>query len=77
VKLAALMRIAAGTPLAEHVYVLDVVKDGRAIEYAALVEIHHPDYLDVGELEKIYGTVDESRRELVAQLRATATDRTR
>ena len=39
------MRIAAGTPLAEHVYVLDVVKDGRAIEYATLVEIHHPDYL--------------------------------
>ncbi len=76
-KLAALMRIAVGTPLAEHVYVLDVVKDGRAIEYAALVEIHHPDYLDVGELEKIYGAVDEGRRELVAQLRATATDRTR
>ena len=71
-KLAALMRIAAGTPLAEHVYVLDVVKDGRAIEYAALVEIHHPDYLDVGDLAKIYGAVDEGRSELVAQLRATA-----
>jgi hypothetical protein len=76
-KLAALMRIAAGTPLAEHVYVLDVVKDGRAIEYAALVEIHHPDYLRLGDLAKIYGALDEGRRELVAQLRATATDRTR
>ncbi len=76
-KLAALMRIGAGTPLAEHVYVLDVVKGGRAIEYAALVEIHHPDYLDVGGLERIYGAVGEGRRELVAQMRATATDRTR
>ena len=76
-KLAALMRIAAGTPLAEHVYVLDVVKGGRAIEYAALVEIHHPDYLDVGELEKIYGAVDESRREVVVQMRATADERAR
>jgi len=76
-KLAALMRIAAGTPLAEHVYVLDVVKDGRTIEYAALVEIHHPDYLRLGDLETIYGAVDEGRRELGAQLRALATDRTR
>jgi hypothetical protein len=76
-KLAALMRIAAGTPLAEHVYVLDVVKDGRAIEYAALVEIHHPDYLDRGELVQIYGAVDASRAELAAQLRATAAERAR
>jgi hypothetical protein len=76
-KLAALMRIAAGTPLAEHVYVLDVVKDGRAIEYAALVEIHHPDYLDLGDLVKIYGAVDRGRTELVAQLRAMAAERTR
>ena len=76
-KLAALMRIAAGTPLAEHVYVLDVVKGGRAIEYAALVEIHHPDYLDRNELAQIYGAVDESRAELAAELRATAAERTR
>jgi len=77
-KLAALMHVAVGTPLAEHVYVLDVVKDGRAIEYAALVEIHHPDYLAVANLPAIYGSPDNDiRRELVATLLATATERVR
>jgi hypothetical protein len=76
-KLASLMRIAAGTPLAEHAYVLDVIKDGRSVEYAALVEIHHPDYLTQDDIVNIYGAVDESRTELAAKLRATATDRSR
>ena len=76
-RLAALMQIDAGTPLAEHVYVLDVQKGGRTVEYAALVEIHHPNYLQLGELAAIYGPADESRRELVAALRATADERTR
>ncbi len=76
-KIAGLMRIAAGTPLAEHVYVLDVAKDGRSIEYAALVEIHHPDYLDRTDLAEIYGAVDESRKELAAKLRTTAAERAR
>src|SRR5262245_4011047 len=44
-KLAALMRIAFTTPLAEDVYALDVAKGGRTIEYATIVEIHHPSYL--------------------------------
>ena len=52
-RLASLMRVDVGTPLAEHVYVLDVVKDGRKIEYAALAEIHHPDYLDLADLPVI------------------------
>jgi hypothetical protein len=77
-KLSALMRIEAGTPLAEHVYVLDVVKDGRVFEYAALVEIHHPAYLDAAQLREIYGPADDTARgELVAALLATADDRSR
>ena len=76
-RLASLMRIDVGAPLAEHVYVLDVVKDGRTIEYAALVEIHHPDYLDVEDLMKIYGPVDAGRKQLVADMRETADSRTR
>jgi hypothetical protein len=76
--LAKLMDIAAGTPLAEHVYVLDVAKDGRVLEYAALVEIHHPDYLRLGDLEDIYGPPDSAdRRDLVAELLATAASRSR
>lgn len=76
-RLAALMKIDRGTPLAEHVYALDVEKDGRIVEYAALVEIHHPEYLSVAELEKIYGPVDGSRADVVAALRAIADQRTR
>lgn len=77
-KLASLMRVAVGAPLAEHFYVLDVVKDGRAIEYAALVEIHHPDYLGLPALAAIYGQpTDEGRRELVTALQATAAERER
>jgi hypothetical protein len=76
-RLAALMHIDVGTPLAEHLYVLDVVKDGREIEYAALVETHHPAYLDRDDLSKIYGPVDETRAALATQLRETAAERTR
>lgn len=77
-KLAALMRVPEGTPLAEHAYVLDVVKDGRAFDYAALVEIHHPDYLRRGDLVAIYGPADGAqRRDLLAALDATADERAR
>jgi hypothetical protein len=76
-RLASLMRVAVGTPLAEHVYALDVVKDGRVVEYAALVEIHHPVYLDVKDLAEIYGPVDGGRERLVAEMRSTADGRTR
>jgi hypothetical protein len=72
------MHVDLGTPLAEHVYVLDVVKDGRTHEYAALVEIHHPEYLRLADLATIYGPADPgSRRELVATLLATAAERAR
>ena len=72
-RLAALMRVAAGTPLAAHVYALDVSKAGRTLEYAALVEIHHPDYLGSGDLLEIYGPADEAARPgLVAATLATA-----
>ena len=77
-KLASLMHVAVGVPLAEHFYVLDVVKDGRTIEYAALVEIHHPGYLGVQELAAIYGPpAGDGRSELVAALQAAAAERER
>jgi hypothetical protein len=77
-KLAQLMGIAAGTPLAEHVYVLDVVRDGRTLEYAALAEIHHPAYLTIGALAAIYGPADEGdRHEIVQALLTVAGERAR
>lgn len=67
------MGIATGTPLAEHAYVLEVAKGGRVIEYAALLEIHHPAYLRLAELVEIYGAADPgTRAERVLVLQATA-----
>jgi hypothetical protein len=75
---AALMSVAAGTPLAEHVYVLDVKKDGRTIEYATLIEIHHPDYLVLADLARIYGPADAGNRgDLVAASLEIAAERSR
>lgn len=72
--LAKLMRVPADTRLAEHAYVLDVVKEGRVVEYAALLEVHHPAYLDVAELAAIYGPAARNGREpLLARLLAVAT----
>jgi hypothetical protein len=45
-----------------HIYALDVAKDGRTLPYAALAEIHHPDYLTRAELVTIYGPADEGSR---------------
>jgi hypothetical protein len=78
-KLAGLMRIAVDTPLAEHVYALDVVKGGRTIEYATVAEIHHPSYLRLADLVKIYGPVsaEPSRAAAVSAMRALAAERAR
>jgi hypothetical protein len=61
-RLASLMRVAAGTPLATDIYALDVAKDGQVVEYATLVEIHHPDYLTKDDLPAIYGKAYEAPR---------------
>jgi hypothetical protein len=74
---AALMRVAPGTRLAAHAYVLDVTKDGRTIEYASLVEIHHPDYLKLGDLGALYGAASAAGRERsLDALLAAAADKT-
>jgi len=62
-RLSTLMSVPAGTRLAAHAYVLDVSKDGRSIEYALLVEIHHADYLKMADLGAIYGAASSSGRE--------------
>jgi hypothetical protein len=72
-RLAALMHVPPGTRLARHAYVLDVEKEGRVLGYAALVEIHHPDYLRVADLRTIYGEPSAAGREsLLASLLETA-----
>jgi hypothetical protein len=71
-RLGTLMRIEPGTLLAVHVYALDVAKGGRTLEYAALAEIHHPDYLTHDEVVEIYGPANESSRAgVMAEVLAT------
>jgi hypothetical protein len=38
-----------------HVYTLVVKKQGCEFEYASIAEIHHPEFLQIDELVKIYG----------------------
>lgn len=77
-RLAEIMRIAPGTQLAEHVYVLEVAKGDRVVQYAALVEIHHPDYLRSADLTAIYGPASAATRTaLVATLLSLARERSR
>ena len=77
-RLANLMHVAIGTRLAEHAYVLDVAKNGKTVAYAALLEIHHPDYLRRSDLERIYGSADAGeRRALLDDLRNAAAEAAR
>jgi hypothetical protein len=48
------MGIERATRVAMHAYVLDVSRDDRRLEYATIVELHHPAYLQLGELVEIY-----------------------
>jgi hypothetical protein len=76
-RLVELMGIAPMTRLATHVYTLDVMRDDRVVEYATLIEIHHPEYLKVTDLESIYGSIRAERQELVTTLLAIAYERSR
>jgi hypothetical protein len=58
-----LMVGAAEARLAVHMYVLEVAKDGSAIDYAAITELHHPNYLRVADLPAIYGRLEPRRDE--------------
>jgi hypothetical protein len=52
--LAALMRLAQPEDIAMHVYRLLLQKDGQAIDYATVIELHHPDYLGPEQLRDMY-----------------------
>jgi hypothetical protein len=75
-RVAELMRVAPGTALAAHAYVLDASKAGRTIEYALLLEIHHPDYLRLADLSAVYGGASAAGREgSLEALLATAAEK--
>ena len=54
---ATLMHLQNGADVAMHVYHLMLKKHDRAIDYATLIELHHPDYLNHADLLNLY-TVD-------------------
>ena len=54
---AMLMRLQTSADVAMHVYHLMLKKHDRAIDYATLIELHHPDYLNHADLLNLY-TVD-------------------
>jgi len=49
------MQVTDATDFAAHYYQLTVERRARTIDYALIIEIHHPDYLGEAELEAIYG----------------------
>jgi len=53
-RLAALMRLPQARDVAMHVYRLLLQKDGQAIDYATIIELHHPDYMAPEDLREMY-----------------------
>jgi len=51
---AALMRLDRKAEVAMHVYRLLLQKRQQAIDYATLIEVHHPDYLDRSDLLNLF-----------------------
>jgi len=44
-----------------HIYSLVVAKDNSEFEYAAIAEVHHPDFLQLEDLQAIYGQGSKSK----------------
>lgn len=49
-----LMHLDGNPPLAMHVYRLLLKKRSEIIEYATIIELHHPDYLSTEQLETLF-----------------------
>ncbi len=72
-RLAELLHVQSGTRLARHAYLLSVEREGTVFAYAAIAEIHHPDYLTLADLRAIYGSPNLAGHEAaLAALLATA-----
>jgi hypothetical protein len=53
-QIADLMRVDIDTEVAMHIYRLLLEKDGQALEYATIMEMHHPEYLVKNDLDEMY-----------------------
>ena len=52
------MQLTGAVTLTAHSYDFEVARAGERIRYARITEIHHPDYLRMAELSKIYAPVE-------------------
>jgi len=59
-RIAALMRLQRKVDLALHVYRLLLQRDRQIIDYATLIELHHPQYLDPAEFGLMYATTGDA-----------------
>jgi hypothetical protein len=57
---AQLMDVAPPQNLAMHVYRLLLEKDRHSMEYATIVEVHHPEYLDEAALRDLFPVSESS-----------------
>ena len=73
---AALMQLAAGADVAMHIYRLLLKKDGQAIDYATILELHHPDYLAPSDLRRMYAVDSDSvlRPQQIEELKTLGLD---
>lgn len=53
-RLRQLMRLQGPACVAYHRYRFSVEKHGEKVEYAEITEIHHPAYLDIADLERLF-----------------------
>ena len=56
----ALMHLDEPAELAVHAYQLVLEREAQTIDYATIVETHHPDYMSVAELQDLYGATIET-----------------
>jgi hypothetical protein len=56
-----LMHLDGEIELGVHAYQLVLEKDSESINYATIVETHHPDYMSLAERESLYGDGVESK----------------
>jgi hypothetical protein len=54
--------------LAVHVYTLGVSREGEEFDYASIIEVHHPDYLELADLLEVYGPQRKETDETVSPL---------
>lgn len=53
-QIVAMMRLPEPRTVAMHAYRLILKKDGQAVDYGIIVEVHHPEYLAIDELSSLF-----------------------